>query len=326
MVAVDRVALHDRTDRRLHEARFRAMGTDVHIGIVTTSRAPADLAVNLLQLGMDRIHGLEQCWSRFIESSELSVLNRSNGRPTIVSADTYHLVELAIEAWQRTGGLFDPTVGPTLERWGYDGDFAEVRERAPVDVGSGTSGDAPAPGMAGVDLVGAIRSVTLPTGVTIDPGGIGKGLAADMTAMMLMDMGASGVLVNVGGDMRAVGQAADEEGWVVTVPDPQDQTRELLRLAMADGAIATSSRLLRHWRTTAGEAHHLIDPRVGRPAQGPVVAVTAVTSVAWWAEALTKTLLLRGPDAIDSLDGAHAVAVLADGTRRSTSGLRGTLR
>jgi thiamine biosynthesis lipoprotein len=126
--------------------------------------------------------------------------------------------------------------------------------------------------------------------------------------------------------LRAIGRAPAPEGWVVTVPDPLHADRELLRLAVPDGAVATSSRLQRRWRTTTGEAHHLIDPHTGRPAETHVVAVTVVAGEAWWAEALTKALFLAGPAGMSTLDVVHAVLVTADGARHATTELRSTLR
>ncbi len=133
-------------------------------------------------------------------------------------------------------------------------------------------------------------------------------------------------MVNLGGDLRVLGRAPSSEGWVVNVVDPIHPGRELLRLAMPGGALATSSRLLRRWQTTAGEAHHLIDPTTGRPADTDVVAVTVVAGEAWWAEALTKALFLTGPAGFDELDGIHAVIVTADGARHATPDLGATLR
>jgi FAD:protein FMN transferase len=177
-----------------------------------------------------------------------------------------------------------------------------------------------------VELVPELYAITLPEGVAIDPGGMGKGLAADLTAQLLVDSGADGALVNLGGDLRALGRAPTAEGWIVTVDDPIRPTSELLRLALLAGAVATSSRLRRRWRTTAGDAHHIIDPSTGRPADSDVVAVTVVAGEAWWAEALTKSLFLAGPGGLAELDGVHAVVVTAGGARHATPDLEATLR
>ena len=299
----------------LTEVRFRAMGTDVHVAVVGA-------AANLLELAERRIRELERRWSRFLETSEISTLNRNPGRPVVVSADTFELVTRAVAAWRATGGKYDPTVGPALAAHGYDRDFTDVARRiAPAATSAG-----PAPGPAAIDLLTGINTVILPDGVLLDPGGIGKGLAADLTAQLLHAAGADGALVNLGGDLRTLGRAPSADGWAVTVDDPLQPGRELLRLAMPEGAVATSSRLMRRWQTTAGEAHHLIDPTTGRPAQTPVVAVTVVAGEAWWADALTKALFLAGPAGLEEIDDVHAVVVTADGGRHATRDLQATLR
>jgi thiamine biosynthesis lipoprotein len=290
------------------------MGTEAHILVV-------DGGEGLLRIGEGRIRDLERRWSRFLDDSEVSELNRAAGRPRIVSPETIELVGRALDAWNATDGRFDPTVGAAMVANGYDRDFAQVARgiaiaQEPVDV----------PGLAGIDVVPAINAVTLPAGVAFDPGGIGKGLAADLTSALLIEAGGAGALVNIGGDLRARGVPPDPEGWVVTVPDPLEPGRELLRVAIAEGAVATSSRLDRRWRTTTGEAHHLIDPATGRPVETDVVAVTVVAGEAWWGEALTKALFLAGPPGLVEIDDVHAVLVTADGRRHATPDLEATLR
>ena len=88
------------TSSPLTEARFRAMGTDVQISIVGGDE-------RLLERGAERIHELEARWSRFLVTSEVSVLNRNGGRPVVVSQDTFDLVSRSVTAWRATNGRFD---------------------------------------------------------------------------------------------------------------------------------------------------------------------------------------------------------------------------
>jgi thiamine biosynthesis lipoprotein len=307
--------LTDTSVPTLRSHRFAAMGTEAHIALVGGDDS-------LLLRGEARIRDLEMRWTRFRDTSELSALNRHAGELVVVSPDTVELVTKAIAAWRMTGGRFDPTVGPALVAHGYDRTFAEVVQSTAPEAWPAT----PSPGPAGIDLLPGVNAVTLPRGVTLDAGGIGKGLAADLTAQLLVDSGADGALVSVGGDLRAIGRPPAAEGWTVTVPDPLRPDRELLRLAIPAGAVATSSRLQRRWQTATGEAHHLIDPHTGRPAQTDVVAVTVVAGEAWWAEALAKALFLAGPPGLDDIGDVHAVVVTADGGRHATPDLEATLR
>jgi thiamine biosynthesis lipoprotein len=298
----------------LLDARVRVMATDVHIAVVGGDD-------RVLRLAEARLRELESRWSRFLPTSEVSALNRHRGAPVLVSDDTVELIDRSLDAWQRTAGRFDPTVGAAIHALGYDRDFTQVETAVAV---AGPS--AAAPGMHGVVVDHAIGAVTLPPGVRFDPGGIGKGFAADLTVETLLDAGVRGALVNVGGDLRAAGEPPSAEGWVVTTPDPTVPGTELLRLALPAGAVATSSCLGRRWQTTAGEVHHLVDPRTGRPVGTDVVAVTVVAGEAWWAEALTKLLVIDGPLALASLEGAHGIVVTADGTRHASPELESTLR
>ena len=134
--------------------------------------------------------------------------------------------------------------------------------------------------------------MVLPPGVHLDPGGIGKGLAADLVATALVDDGdAAGALVSLGGDLRVVGEAPDASGWTVELDAPAGT-----RVRVPDGGLASSSVRRRRWQAAdGGTAHHVVDPRTGRAARGPRTDTTAVAATAWQAEALATALLLAGP-------------------------------
>jgi thiamine biosynthesis lipoprotein len=234
-----------------------------------------------LRLAQTRIEQLEARWSRFRPDSEVSRLNRSGGRPVVVSADTARLVDLALAGHRGTAGRFDPTLLGPLVNAGYDRLF---------------------------DRLGPIA---VPPGPGFDPGGIGKGLAADIVVGELLAAGASGACVNLGGDLRAEGAGP----WLVDVADPFDETGPALaRLAFDAGGVATSSRLRRAWTAPDGTArHHLIDPTTGQPAATGVAAVTVLTGDGWRAEVLAKAALLAGlPAALDVLATNRATGLVVD--------------
>jgi thiamine biosynthesis lipoprotein len=171
-----------------------------------------------------------------------------------------------------------------------------------------------APGCSGIVCDEHDGTVTLPARVQFDPGGIGKGLAADIVTEELLGAGAAGALVSVGGDVRVRGEAPDGT-WTIAVADSAPPRVERLRHGVHNAALATSSRLQRRWQTRIGAAHHLIDPVTGVPALTPLVAVTAVTRDSWWAEVVAKAVLIGGwsIDAGEAL-AARLVTVAEDGT------------
>ncbi|MBN2622648.1 MAG: FAD:protein FMN transferase [Acidimicrobiales bacterium] len=317
------MSVTQRVPLALHRQRRRAMGSDAHMLVVTEPGTDATGAAGLLAGAWAHLDALEARWSRFRPDSEVSALNRGSGAPVVVSADTFTLVRHAVDAWKWTGGRYDPTVGAALVAFGYDRDFAGVAGRfAPA-----AAGDArPAPGPAGIELDPGQSTVTLPAGVSFDPGGIGKGLAADLVAEALLAAGALGALVNLGGDLRAAGEPPEPGGWSVSLPDPLRVGYELARFSLPHGAVATSDRLRRRWRTSAGTAHHLIDPDTGRPSSDDTVAVSVVADRAWRAEALTKALFLGGASEMHRHPDVHAVVVTADGRRHASPGVEATLR
>jgi len=273
------------------EIRFRAMGTDCHV-LVTASDGLDDA---LAALARERIEILEQCWSRFRPDSELSVLNATAGRgPRPVSADLLLLVERMHEAWRLSDGLFDPTILESLRLLGYDADFATVTSRATPSAYDIPA--TPAPGMSGVAIDRRHSAIALPDGVGIDPGAIGKGLAADIVAEELAAAGASAVLVNLGGDLSVAGQM--DGPWVIGIEDerlPSDHAERILRLlefppGTERFGVTTSTTLKRRW--AQGRRHHVIDPRTGSMSVGDLRQVTVVGTRAWEAEVLATTALL----------------------------------
>ncbi len=281
-----------------------------------------------------RLEGLEARWSRFLPDSEICALNRAGGVPTIVSADTFTLIHHAVEAWSATGGWFDPTMLGELVAEGYDRSHGFL----PPPVGGPSAlGSAPtAPSAVGsgrrwsrcgdIALEPGVNLVALPAGVAFDPGGIGKGLAADMVATELMVRGAEGAMVELGGDLRIIGEHPDGgPTWTVAIDDPAQRGRDLFRFGFADGGVATSSQLQRRWTTGQGDRHHLLDPTTGAPSASTVGTVVVATGAAWWAEVLAKAALLAGLDGgeqllrdkqaagtLFGLDGdAHDVGLLA---------------
>jgi thiamine biosynthesis lipoprotein len=236
-------------------------------------------------------------FSRFRPDSELTAVNRSAGRPVRVTGPFATVVRLALEAAERTGGSFDPTVLGVLTALGYDRDFDEVLAGArdalhpPVPCGSWRQ----------VDLDGNV--VRLPAGVGLDLGGLAKGWTADLAAERAIRRGLRWVVVNAGGDLRVAGEAP---AISVAVEDPTEPERELGRLLVRDGGLATSSVTRRSW---GPGLHHLIDPRTGRPADSGLVQVTATAGTCAEAEVRAKAILLAGPAYV----GEAAVAVTAEG-------------
>lgn len=259
---------------------------------------------------------LEQRWSRFIADSDLSRLTDAAGEPTEVAPETVLLLDAMREGWAETDHDFDPTLLPALVAEGYGRSMRDP-SRATV---------LPTTARSRVDLDGMRidgGTVTLPPGTALDPGGIGKGLAADIIASELRAMGVRGCLIEVGGDVRVAGEAPDGIAWRVAVEDPFSAPAVRTTIRLPDGGIATSSQRKRRWMSAEGSSrHHLIDPATARSAATSIQTVTVIAATASRAEILTKPGFMR--PVADYLAwiptrGAAALLIDADGTEYQTS-------
>ncbi|MGE0309476.1 MAG: FAD:protein FMN transferase, partial [Acidimicrobiia bacterium] len=206
---------------------------------------------------------------------------------------------------------------------GYDRTFTAIEPRA-----SAATTLRRTPGCGSIRVDRGLRAVGLPAGVSIDPGGIGKGLAADIVAGELLDRGALAVCVSVGGDVRAAHRPDAAHPWRIGLADPSDPTRLFGVASLAVGAVVTSSTLTRRWSLGDEMVHHVIDPRTGAPMRSDLVAVTVVAGEAWWAEVLAKWVLAAGETAgIELLErrGATGLVVRSDGTAVMLGGMRSFL-
>ncbi len=269
---------------------FAAMGSTVEIVLVGGSAAEAGEA---FALGEWLAAEWERTFSRFRPDSELSHLNRRSGEAVTVSDLLYSAIEMAIRAAAHTGGLFDPTVLPSLTALGYDRTFGEISERG--DLPGGLSA---APGVSGIALDPKQRTVRLPAGVQLDLGGLAKGLYADVLAGTLA--GWDGGVVSAGGDLRVWGTSPDRDRWSVGIEDPDDPMRDVATVLVTDCGVATSGANRRTWLRGGRPLHHLIDPRTGWPVESRFRSVTSIAPTAVRAEIASLALFVGGPTAAEN--------------------------
>lgn len=264
----------------VHECSARAMGTTARVLVVGANPSLAEAALH-------RVDDIETRWSRFRADSELSRLNAAAGAPCLVSADLFTLVDHLVGAWRRTAGRFDPAVYDAMIGLGYDRSFTTIDSPILRDLDDAT------PGCAGIRLQASTQMVWLPAGVHLDPGGLGKGLAADMVAREVMDAGAAGVLVDLGGDIRVMGDSPDGDAWQIGIEHPERVDVTVAMVATRDGGIATSSRRKRRWQSADGtEVHHVLDPRSAHPAGTRWASATVIAATAVEAEVGATVVLL----------------------------------
>jgi thiamine biosynthesis lipoprotein len=239
--------------------------------------------------------------SRFRSDSDLSRVNDAAGRLVPVRSLTVQLVEAALEAARRTGGACDPTVGRQLVALGYDVDFGSLRAR----VARAHRPVCPPADWAAVRVDRELRRVGIPAGLALDLGATAKAWTADEAAARLARALGTPVLVALGGDVAASGYG---QGWPVLVGEHEGGPGQVVTLR--GGGIATSSTRGRRWATTAGEAHHLLDPVTGAPVGGPYRTASVLADTCVEANAFSTAALVWGDTALGRL--GHYAARLVD--------------
>ena len=275
------------------------MACELHVMTVGAPEASVLAAVAELER-------LEQLWSRFLPDSDVSRLNLSAGFPTAVAAETITLVETMLEAYRLTDRAYDPTILRALVAHGYGTSRVDDDRRTTL------LPEMAQPGVLTDTVVDPLgETVTLPAGLALDPGGIGKGLAADLVVAALLERGAAGAMVSIGGDLAMAGESPHPDGWVVEVEHADPTEGVLCRLAVSGGGVATSSTVSRRWVADGGTRHHLIDPRTGTQSSTDLLAVTVIARSGWSAEAHATAALLQGSsDAVAYLE-IHGLSGLA---------------
>lgn len=280
--------------KRVTRHEFKAMGTLFYFVAV-------DACENLFSILESRVRELEKCWTRYSSNSELMKLNLSSGTTVQVSDDLLNLIREMQHGYELTDGLFDPSILSEMMKLGFTTEDSTLNSQ--LGELSNTVG------FSGIEVDTETHSVTLPLGVGIDAGGIGKGLAADMIAELAITQSASGIAVFAGGEVSVRGSAPSHEGWTIGVENPWVADDMLDVIALHNGGVATSSIEAR----TVGEFNHLINPKNGLNFDTDVVQATVLCERAVDAEILAKACFAYNcQESIVMIEQAGAQALLVD--------------
>lgn len=298
---------------------FRAMGSQITIWLLPAEPSTANAA---LQAGAALFAANEQRLSRFQPASELAQLNSRPAEWVPVSDLLWEMIDRALTLQAQTDGLFNPTLLNALEQAGYDRSFEALDRVASLSPATAASTPHPQPIARDPDR----RAVYLPPGTRLDLGGIAKGVTAELVVQQLSSVGAA--LVDAGGDLVAGDAPAGWPGWPVAVAAPasrDEDARDLFRLWLRHATLATSGVDYRRWVNAGQPAHHIIDPRSGRPATSDVVTVSVLANDAATAEGWsTAALILGSTHGVAALTARQLAAafVLHDGSMRLTPAMQ----
>lgn len=271
-------------------ATFRALGTEVCVGVRRPARLDRALAVTRTVL-----RDVDEVASRFRDDSDLTRVNKRPGQWVQVDPLLVAAVEVGREAARVTTGLVSPLLGRVMEHVGYDRDFALIDR---TSLGVLTQPDPPR-----LDAWQEIRTdpggwVWIPEHTALDLGATGKAWAADLVAAALADQLDCSAIVSVGGDVRVA--APDGAAWEVAVSERPGAAAEEL-VTLVDGGLATSTTTVRRWGRRGARRHHLLDPRTGLPTTGVWRTCTAAGATCVAGNTASTAAIVLGEAATDWL-------------------------
>jgi FAD:protein FMN transferase len=288
------------------------LGTFVEIAV---AGAPDDAAEAAVEAAFSTVAAVHRLMSFHETDSDVSRLNRSAAaRAVRVHGGTYQVLEAARDLYRRSGGMFDISVVPALQRLGLlpavPGLCAREREHK-------------APAHDRIQLLPVNRVRFADASVKIDLGGIAKGFAVDCAVEALRRHGIAQGLVNAGGDLRGFGPRSH----VIDIRDPRQPERPLSRVALANAALASSAGRFDPLLSRQARRSAVIDPVTAMPPRS-IIGATVCAGSCMIADALTKVVINAGEAAAPTLEhyGADALFVSARGIVHVTANWKNEVR
>ena len=271
----------------------------------------------LMDRVVERCGYFEQRLSRTLEGSDVWNINHAGGVPVEVAPETAGLISRSLEYCERSGGLLDITIGAVSGLWdfkeGIRPDDAAIAEAVKhVDYRK-------------VHVDGNTVRLDDPA-AAIDLGGTAKGYIADDLARMLREGGCESGLINLGGNVYALGKKPDGSDWNVGVQDPNGTTRQsiIAKLPCADTSVVTSGLYERQFTQDGTLYYHILDPRTGYPVETDLASSSVACPSSLDGDAYATWLFLLGHDKalelVESTPGMEALLVDADGVITMSSG------
>lgn len=250
---------------------------------LTAYGANAQTALDEAESEIERLDAL---LSTGDENSEIYKLNQ-NGTGTI-SEDTEMLLDESEKLYTDTNGVFDITIYPVMEAWG----FTTQNYRIPSDEELDTllkNVDA-----SKIQYDENVKKISLPENVKIDFGGIAKGYTSSRIMDIYKKCGITSGMVSLGGNVQLLGSKQDGSPWRVAVQSPDDTEDYLGILETEDKAVITSGGYERYFEEDGRTYHHIIDPSTGYPAENGLKSVTIISNDGTLADGLSTSLFIMG--------------------------------
>lgn len=265
------------------ESEIFALDTAITLKVYGSKR------VVVLKKLEDKINELDDMLSTGKETSEVSRLNRSG--EAVLSPTVANLVKRSLDIYKKTDGLFDITIYPLMELWGFPTKNYRVPSEKEIEeklklVGSDK-----------IDFNEETRKISFKNkGMEIDFGGIGKGYITDELVKILTDEKVESAIINLGGNVFGFRKKPDGSLWNIAIRDPNEPDKYMATIRLEDSAVITSGGYERYFEENGIIYHHILDPRTGKPSESGLKSVSIISKDGTLADALSTSLFIMGEE------------------------------
>ncbi|MHC1723070.1 MAG: FAD:protein FMN transferase [Aminipila sp.] len=333
-IIISQTACTAKEKEPVSDTQYNLLNTTCTITIYDMDQSAAqDLIDGAFSLCKD----YENTLSKTVKGSDIYKINHNNGKPTKVSSSTADLVQKGIYYGKLSEGRFDITVGKLSSLWNFSSDNPKVPSKEKIleaiktidytklhlEQGSATTTNQSQEKQASVWIENP--------NTELDLGGIAKGYIADRVSDYLVDKGVKSAIVNLGGNIVAIGTKTDGSAWNIGIEKPFSDRKEVVgSVQVKNKTVVTSGIYERKFEENGVLYHHILDVKTGYPAETDVEAVTIVADFGKSVDcdALSTTCLLlgveKGTALIESIDGIEAAFIDKNGKITVTSGMNFT--
>jgi thiamine biosynthesis lipoprotein len=264
---------------------FAAMASPCEILVRCKGRSEAE---HLASLSFSETRRIERKFSRYRDDNIVHTINHSEGAPVEADEELARLLDYAAQCYRLSGGLFDITSGVLRRAWKFDGSpltpdtelIASLRKQVGWD-----------------KVVWDGNRLRLQPGMEIDFGGIGKEYAVDKVAEMLFKTSGATLMVNFGGDIRAITSDNEPTPWIIGIENPELENSAVGEIDLTNGGVATSGDVRRYCLVDGVRMGHILNPHTGWPLAGAPRSVTVLGNYCVEAGILATLAMLHGADA-----------------------------
>ena len=273
---------------------FFAMASPCEVLIETQDK---HLAKNIGKVVSEEVWRIQDKYSRYNSNSFCSQINNSNGQAVPLDHETFLLLTFAQQCFELSNGLFDITSGVLRKAWNFDGS-----DNVPTQ----TEVNKLLPQLGWHKVIFNESQITLPKGMEIDFGGIGKEYAVDKAIQIIANQTKVPALVNLGGDLCATGPRKNNQRWQVAIEHPGFSDKKSMVVSLLAGALATSGDANRYLLKEGRRYSHILNAKTGWPIENAPKSMTVVAPKCIQAGILATLALMQGIDAEKYLE-QHAI-------------------